>query len=59
MTSKKFNDKTNPQVVMVAYLVPSRIHMVLARALRFQPAPTLAVLLDRAKNEFKMIEVQP
>lgn len=57
MTSQKFNDRTNPQVVMVAYLVPKQIHLVLVRALRYKPAPPLAILLDRAVNEISIVEV--
>lgn len=55
--AKKFNDKTNPQVVMVAYMAPTKIHLAVAKAWNFKPINTLAVLLDRAKIEFKLIEV--
>lgn len=32
----QFNDKTNPQVVMAAYCVPKRLHLILARLYNFQ-----------------------
>lgn len=53
----QFNDKTNPEVVMVAFLAPRPAHVAIARACGYRPAAPLAVLLNRASHQFHMVEV--
>lgn len=54
----KFNDKTNPEVVMAAYLVPTIIHLSVARAWHYKPVNPIAVLLNRRSHQFTLVEVQ-
>ncbi len=53
----RFNDKTNPQVVMVAYMTPKPVHLAVCRAIGASPSRALALLLDRATHQFQLIEV--
>lgn len=54
-----FNDRTNPEVVMVAYMAPSRAHVAVAQALGVPPRLPLAVLLNRKAHAFHMVDVKP
>ena len=55
----KFNDRTNPEVVMVAYMTPRARHVAVARALGVAPRNPLAVLLNRKAQAFRMVDVTP
>lgn len=59
--TERYNDKTNPEVVMVAYMAPSRAHVAVAvavaLALGIAPRLPLAVLLNRKAHAFHMVEV--
>lgn len=55
--TERFNDRTNPEVVMVAYMAPSVAHVAVARALGVPPRNPLAVLLNRKAQAFHMVDV--
>jgi hypothetical protein len=55
--TERYNDKTNPEVVMVAYMVPSVCHVAVARVFGVSPRCPLAGLLNRKAQAFHMIEV--
>lgn len=52
-----YNDRTNPEVVMVAYMTPHACHVAVARALGVAPRCPLAVLLNRKAQAFHMADV--
>ena len=56
--TERYNDKTNPEVVMVAYMAPSRAHVAVALALGISPRLPLAVLLNRKAHAFHMVDVR-
>ena len=42
---------------LVAYLVPKQLPVILARVLRYQPPPCLAVFKDRVTKEVDIVNV--
>ena len=50
--TERYNDKTNPEVVMVAYMTPSLANVAVARAFGVPH-----VLLNRKAQAFHMVEV--
>lgn len=42
---------------LVAYLVPKQLPVILARVLRYQPPPCLAVFKDRVTQQVDIVDV--
>lgn len=57
--TERYNDKTNPEVVMVDYMAPRPLTVAVARVLGIAPRLPLAVLLNRKAHAFHMVEVAP
>lgn len=48
----------NPSTTqLVAYLVPKQLPVILARVLRYQPPPCLAVFRDKNTKQIDIVEV--